>query len=453
MSITKTSQKAIVCLLIFAPCLALAQGSGTAHASSSTLEKVIVLGRHGVRSPLQTNEKLAAYSHSVWPAWDAPPGFLTSHGRALMTSLGAFYQSFYTAEGLFKGEGCDRARSTYVWSDTDERDVATAGGFVAGLFPGCDVPIHRLSGEDEVDPVVHPLKAHIGHPDKAEAAAEVLGSVGGDADNVKIAYMPAFLTLDRILGGCGKTTCDGEVAGRQMLFNMKADIEPAEDDDHLIRESKGPLGVASTLSEILLLEYADGKPMDQVGFGRLSRADLTQVLGLHSIYSELSQETDYPARVGASNMMKHIVDTLMPHPEHEQSPNTDAQGETNGFGPPGKRFVYLATHDTNIANMAGLLRIHWMMAGDQADPTPPGGALVFELRKDTKDGSQWVRLRFISETLDQMHVNAPLSLEHPATVFSVFIPGCSVASHANECPLDGFARLVHDRVLPEFTTP
>ena len=419
----------------------------------STLEKVVVLSRHGVRSPLQTADKLAAYSRLPWPKWDVAPGLLTTHGRALMASLGSFYAKYYEPQGLFEGKNCERARDTYVWSDTDERDVSTAQGFLSGLFPGCEVPIHRLEGEDAVDPVVHPLKAHLGHPDRARAAAEVLGRVGGDGENVKIAYMPAFLTLDRILGGCGELKCKGEAPGRQVLFGMSAAIEPADDDDHLIRESKGPLGVGSTLSEIMLLEYAEGKPMNEVGFGRMSRADLTQILGIHSAYFDLAQQTDYPARLGASNLMEHILATLAPASAAAANGAAPRVAKTGGFGPPASRFVFLATHDTNVANVAGFLRAHWMMEGDQADPSPPGGGLVFELRRDRRDGSQWVRVRFISETLDQMHDNTVLTLQHPAAVLPVFVPDCSVAAHGDECPLAAFTRLVNERALPEFTTP
>jgi 4-phytase/acid phosphatase len=415
------------------------------QGDGSVLEKVIVLSRHGVRSPLQTPEKLATYSSLKWPQWDAPPGFLTSHGRKLMNSLGSFYGDYYTPQGLFSGTGCARTKSTYVWSDVDERDVSTAKGFLNGLFPGCDVAIHTVP-DGQIDPVIHPLKAHLGHPDKSFAAAEVQGRIGGDGNFVKTAYMSQFLLLDHVLGGCGAVTCSGDVPGRQVLLGLDAGIEPAEDDDHLIRESKGPLGLGSTLSEILLLEYTDGKPMDQVGFGRMSRDQLTQVLALHSMYFDLANETDYAARVGASNMMIHILHTLDPASLPKGSTATST------FGPGSAQLVFLATHDTNIANAAGFLQLHWYIPGDQADPTPPGGGLVFELRK-RPDGSEWVRTRFISETLDQMHENTKLTLSTPPAIVPVFVPACSASDVHYDCPLAAFRKLVSERALAEFVTP
>jgi 4-phytase/acid phosphatase len=284
----------------------------------------------------------------------------------------------------------------------------------------------------------------MGSPDRNRAVAEVLGSIGGEAEYVKQANMSAFLTLDRILGGCGKPSCPNEMPGRQVLFATQATMGPAEDNDHLIQESKGPLGIASTLSEILLLEYANGIPMNQVGFGRISRSDLTQILGLHSVYFDLSQETSYEAKVGASNLMSHILKTL------DHLPSGNSRAVSGGFGLDSSRFVFIAAHDTNIANVAGILQAHWYVPDEEPDPTSPGGGLVFELWRHPSDKSLWVRLKYISETLDQMHEDAALSIGNPPAIVPVFIPGCSVPDGKYECALTNFKRAVSGRLLQEF---
>jgi 4-phytase/acid phosphatase len=415
-------------------------------ANASTLQRVIVLSRHGVRAPLQTKEDLYKFSKSAWPTWDAPPGNLTSHGKLMMTSLGSFYAAYYESLGMFRGSGCDRSINTYVWSDVDERDISTAKSFLDGVFPGCAVKINSVP-EGQQDELFHSLKAHFGEVDRERAVAEVLGRVGGDAEYVKQAYMPAFLTLDRILGGCGKPSCADEEPGRQVLFAMKATMESAEDKDHLIQESKGPLGIGSTLSEIMLLEYADGKPMNEVGFGRMSRDDLTQILGLHSVYFDLSQETSYEARTGGSNMLSHILNTLY------RVPANDMDEIPGGFGLDSSRFIFIAAHDTNIANVAGMLHAHWYLPNEEADPTSPGGGLVFELWRHERDKSLWVRTRYISETLDQMHDGQVVSIANPPAIVPIFLPACSVPTGQYECPLELFKKLASDSLLPSFITP
>ena len=272
-----------------------------ATQAGDQLLKVIVISRHGIRAPLQTTKELERYSTSPWPQWDVPPGNLTTHGKDVMRSLGKFYAAYYGRRGLFQDGPCGRARNSFAWSDVDERDISTAKSFFEGLAPQCEMQIHSV-GEGRVDPLLHPLKAHLGHPDLALALSSVQGRIGSDAEYVMQSYMPAFLALDRVLGGCGIAVCQKENENRTILFTMNARIEQADDDDHFIRESTGPLGIASTLGEILLLEYADGKPMTDVGFGRMSRSQLTQILSLHSLYFDLANETPYIAQVQASNL-------------------------------------------------------------------------------------------------------------------------------------------------------
>ena len=61
--------------------LALAAAAGDAHAAglrgdapeNSRLLKLVVLSRHGVRSPTQSPEELARWASRPWPQW---PGWL-----------------------------------------------------------------------------------------------------------------------------------------------------------------------------------------------------------------------------------------------------------------------------------------------------------------------------------------------------------------------------------------
>jgi 4-phytase/acid phosphatase len=446
---------ALACLLAgtFAtPVLVAQHGEASTPGAESVdgydLLKVIVISRHGIRAPLQTQAELARYSSDAWPAWSAPPGDLTLHGSQTMKALGRFYANYYEQDGLFAGSGCSRINDSFVWSDVDERDIATARSFFEGLAPNCTIPIHTVA-KGEVDPYQHPLKAHLGHPDRALALAAVQGRIGGDAASVVEANLPAFRTLDRILGGCVAARCPAGKGTRKSLYAMAATIQSAEDDDHLIAEASGPLGIASTLSETLQLEYAEGKPMNQVGFGRLSRAGLMQILSLHSLFFDLANETPYIAQVQASNLMNYLRGTL----ERAATPGAPAPSSPLASGSATARFVFIAAHDTNIASIAGFLRAEWYVPGAQKNPTLPGGALVFELRRRRADGSLWVRTKYITETLDQLRVNATLSLQTPPAIVPVFIPACSVATAGYDCPWPAFRDSVSANLLPEFTTP
>jgi 4-phytase/acid phosphatase len=49
--------------------------------TSSRLKFVLVLTRHGVRSPTWTNARLDEFARDPWLKWSVEPGELTAHGK------------------------------------------------------------------------------------------------------------------------------------------------------------------------------------------------------------------------------------------------------------------------------------------------------------------------------------------------------------------------------------
>ena len=86
--------------------------------------------------------------------------------------------------------------------------------------------------------------------------------------------------------------------------------------------------------------------------------------------------------------------------------------------------MVLTGHDTNLSNIAGTLNLNWIIDG-RRDDTPPGGALLFELRQ-LPDSSYQVSLSITPRRrLEQMRNVTPLTLDTPPARANIFIPGCS----------------------------
>jgi hypothetical protein len=83
--------------------------------------------------------------------------------------------------------------------------------------------------------------------------------------------------------------------------------------------------------------------------------------------------------------------------------------------------------------------------------TPPGGALVFELRQRAGSTEDEVSVYYTAQTLEQMRNAAPLTLEEPPAVARVFIPGCSKATSGFPCDWKDFARTLRSAIDPAFT--
>jgi len=415
-------------------CLFLLSCFLSAGAETGRLKMVIIVTRHGVRSPTGGKTQLNQYSSQPWPEWDVAPGYLTPQGARLMTIFGGWYRASLAQQGLLEPTGCADAAHVSFYSDSDQRTVETGKSIAAGMFPGCspqEQSEQHALGEGTPDPLFHSLAAGVGNPDRDRAAASIAGRIGQDPVAVTEAYRTQLEALQRILTGNGHKPA-------KLLLDAPARLDSGT-GEHLA-ELKGPLFTASTITENLLLEYTDGLPMDQVGWGRVDLETLKQLLDLHSAASDLARRTPYLAQVQASNALAHILSTLQQAVTGKLAPGA--------LGKPGDKVIVLTGHDTNLSNIAGTLNINWLIDG-RRDDTPPGGALIFELRQ-LPDSSFQVSLHYTAQTLEQMRNVTPLSLETPPARANVFIPGCSRAGETFPCDWKAFQQTVTGAIDPAF---
>jgi 4-phytase / acid phosphatase len=399
-------------------------GAGPAIAAapqSSSLRMVIVLSRHGVRSPTHPAE-LQAYARQPWPAWPDHPGNLTGRGALLMRQYGAYYRREYAAV-LGAPNTCPASGAVFVWADLDQRTRATADAIVQGLAPGCGIPVHHASGD--ADPLFDPLPG-IGVVDKAASLASIEGAVGGNLSGLTDAYAPQFAAVERVLGCAVPASC-------KQISRVPTTV--ANDGDGGLATISGGLDMAADVAENLLLEYTDGRA--DVGWGRVDRSRLLELLQMHVLAKRLEHGNRYTARAHSSNIMAHVLQTL------EEGAGGAAVAGTRV--PPESRFVFLSGHDTQLAEIAGLLGLSWLIPGDQFNDTPPGSALIFELYAPSAGGSPFVRTFFTSQSLDAMRAGAG---ENPLRV-PVYVPGCP----SLDCPFATFSAIVSSAIDPSFVAP
>jgi 4-phytase/acid phosphatase len=135
----------------------------------------------------------------------------------------------------------------------------------------------------------------------------------------------------------------------------------------------GGIDVASTLTEIFLLEYCDGKDPKDIAWGRLTKEQIQQVVQLHDLDFDLTDRTPYLAQTQGSNLLQHIRATL----------NQAAAGTVTkqAIGQPYDAVLMLTGHDNQLASVGGLMNVNWQLPGFAQNDTPPGGGFVYELRQ------------------------------------------------------------------------
>ena len=63
-------------------------GAADLGGGDAKLLKMVVLSRHGVRSPTQSSETLESWSRKDWPEWPVKRGGLTPRGAKLVPRCG-----------------------------------------------------------------------------------------------------------------------------------------------------------------------------------------------------------------------------------------------------------------------------------------------------------------------------------------------------------------------------
>ena len=406
-----------------------------AEGSGDHLEMTVILTRHGVRTPLYTDEAMKPFASKPWPTWEVPPGILTPRGQVLVGLMGDYYHALYKSEGLLSGEPVADRASVFVRADNDQRTVETAkllGSRLAGVDA---VEVNSLPA-GKPDPLFQPVKAGVFHPDVALGVSAVMAKMNNKPEVLSADYRRRLELLEKILYGPGPVPADSP-------FAAPSKVEPGE-WDNLVRVS-GPLRASLITTESLLLEYSDGKPLDQVGWGQISPEVLKDVLELHSLYFDLTARTLYPAQVQGSNLAFHILRTL------EQGARR--QPVAGALGTPSSRIVVICGHDTNLANLGGLLGLTWSVKGAAPNPVLPGGALVFELWRHADDGRLYVRSAYVSQTLAQLRSGEELSLKNPPSRYPILVPGCDGGEPDFDAPLDEFESVVSAALNPGFILP
>jgi len=395
--------------LVGAPALGLllagtACARGPAVPQGLKLDRVVLLMRHGVRPPTKSPPMPEGTTNQAWPSWPVAPGYLTPHGRSGVERLGSYDRSAWTAAGLMPRTGCAAIR---IVADSDERTIRTAEAYAAALAPGCPVAIDHKP-QDVADPIFSPIDERAVAFDAAKARAAVLAGAGGEAGLVALdkRLAPELARLDAILCAPASPTC-GVRQAPTGLAPAKRDKRP---------KLTGAVDRASTAAQILLLEYAEGKPMAEVGWGRATPADIERLGVFHAEEFRLLARPRYVAKANMAGIAPLIV-----------------EGLTAGKGP---MFTMISGHDTNIASLGGLLDLHWKVPGLAADDPAPGGAIVLERLVDAR-GQAYVRAHYRSQTVEQIRKLADPAVEAPY-VAVLPIAGCKARGVVGLCTMQAF---------------
>lgn len=389
-----------------------AQGLSGPAPRGLTVERVVLLMRHGVRPPTKSPPMPAGTAAQDWPSWPTQPGWLTPHGGQAIERLGAWDGARLRRLGALPARGCPAAGTVKVVADSDQRTIATADNWLRGLAPACTIP-NEHKPQDEPDPIFSAIETGLGSYDVAAANRQVEAAVGpGGMAALDRANAALLRRLDTILCGAHPRGQCGVSAEPSGLVPATANRRP---------KLTGALDRASTAAQILLLEYADGRPLAEVGWGRATPADVAALAAFHALEFNILAR---PPAIAAANLAG-ITPIIR-------------EGLTGQA-----KLTMISGHDTNVANLGGLLGVHWSVPGLSRDDPAPGGAIVLEQLRDAR-GTRYVRAFYRAQTVQQIRTAAPLAPNAPYMA-SLALPGCRALGVAGLCTWAQFEGLLARR--------
>lgn len=351
------------------------------------LLRVVILSRHGVRSPTMNRTTLEQWSNKKWPRWPAKRGYLTQRGHELVKAQWTAIRPELVKEGLLPASICPAGADFSLIADTDQRTRETAIAIFEGLAPGCNI---KPQWGEQYGPLFHPAQAILAALHTEKVLADLKQRIDRlNADPVAVA---ALNRISDITGCCGQDLCEKivhetsctlpEMPTRTLLGHRKN--KP---------EISGRWAIASSVAEIMLLEYAQW-PDRNAGWGQVNEAVLKQIVPLHDRVFDVVTREPALAKAGASDLLKAIEKAL--------------------FAGNSPKISFFVGHDTNIANIGGLLDVNWTVPEQGVNPTPPGGFLAFELWQKA-DGAREVRINYNAPAFTSLHTR-PAPVVKPVKV-------------------------------------
>jgi 4-phytase/acid phosphatase len=248
--------------------LAVAQ-PGSQPVDDTQLKQVIIFGRHGVRTPVLPNASLNVFSAVPFPDF-AVSGLavLTPNGGKNETLLGGYFRLRLTQEGLLTGKDPADAAFVYLRANGTPLILGTAQAFAAGMLPAASININSYTAPAN-DPLFNPLNAGVATLDYRQAVAAVNGRLGDNPLSLAFAYAPELALARSLLFNypVSQTPVPATPAGKIDATAIPVSVAAGTP---ALPVDLGGLTAVSYAIDPFVMEYADGLPDSQVGWGQLT---------------------------------------------------------------------------------------------------------------------------------------------------------------------------------------
>ena len=401
--------------------------SGGLSHEGYTLDQVLVLSRHNIRSPLSGPESiLGRITPHQWFEWTSNPSELSLRGGALETINGQYFRKWLESEGLFPENYRPDGDQVRFYANSKQRTIATARYFASGLLPTAQVPVEYHAEYDQMDPVFNPQLTFVTDEYAADVTAQVTDlfadDVEGLADNCDL--LEDVIDLEDSEAYRDGTVSDLVPDGIEL--NLQENAEP---------RMTGNLGKACTVSDALVLQYYEEPDPKAAAFGKdLSRDEWEAIGEVKDVYGDVLFASPLVSVNAAHPLLQEIRSEL---------------------GQEGRKFTFLCGHDSNIGSVLAALGAEEYSLPDTIEKKAPIGCKLVLCRWRAGDGSEKMSIDLVYQTTDQLRNLSLLNLSNPPAVFPISLEGIRKDPDGLYDPQDVLNRLDeaigrYDELLEEY---
>ena len=355
-----------------------------------TLDRVVVLSRHNIRSPLiGKNQGAGKLTPHEWFAWTSPTSQLSVRGGVLETCMGQYFRIWLEREGLFPENYRPEEGEVRIYANSRQRTIATARFFSAGLLPAFNSEVEYHEQFDETDPVFSNRLTFFSETYQQAALQQIDEMYSDEITRLEDNYRLLEDVLDIRDSEAWKEGAVGEFRTDDTTVILEAGKDPAVE---------GSIKTASVLSDALMLQYYEEDPVE-AAFGKmLSTEQWCDIAGIKDVYHGILLFTPLVARNAANPLLKEILGEM----------TCDE-----------RKFTFLCGHDLNLCSVLASLEVEpYELPSGIEKRTPIGGKLVFS-RWCNESGEAFWDVDLVYQTPEQLREADILTWDHSPAIYDL----------------------------------
>jgi glucose-1-phosphatase len=394
-----------------------------------TLDRVVILSRHNIRSPLSgSGSLLGDITPHEWFHWTSNPSELSLRGGVLETMMGQYFRLWLEKEGLFPENYQPEEGAVRFYANAKQRTLATARYFSAGLLPVAEVPVEYHGAYDTMDPTFEPSLNFVTEDYAQDALADIAGEGGFDSilESLDDAISLLIDTADIEQSETYQAGKYGNLLSGETLLTLTEGKEPS---------MTGPIKNATSVADAMILQYYEEADAKKAAFGHdITEDDWRLIHSIVDTYTEMLFCSPLISVNVAHPLIREIRDELTEE---------------------GRKFTFLCGHDANIASVLAALNYgDYLLPETVEQHTPIGVKLVFE-RWLTNENEAYYKINLVYQSTQQLRSMEQLTLENPPVIYPLHFDGMNAEGMMEEAELlallDG-AINAYEELLEEYTT-